>query len=194
MSIFHDRLNSLRSEKGLTQAEISDEIDITPQAFSYYLKGREPKYDLLIKMAEYFGVTTDYLLGASEQKTPENANIGDVTGLSNSAIERIKQWNKMGWSGLASEIISDTSFTDALQQITGLFKNGLDYDKTIALLSKDNLSKLADGEKVSAVMVPGEHMVKVCAVRVKDDFSKIADKAIKYERNKASHNVGKEDK
>lgn len=73
MSKFHERLNTLKNESNETQASIADKIGITPQAFSYIVKGREPSYDVLIKLAKYFNCTTDYLLGISAFKTVDEA-------------------------------------------------------------------------------------------------------------------------
>lgn len=39
---------------------------MTPQNYSAYEKGREPPYEVLVKLAKYFSVTTDYLLGLSD--------------------------------------------------------------------------------------------------------------------------------
>lgn len=71
LSKFHERLNELKNACGETQVKIAEGLKITPQALSYYLKGREPNYDLLIKLAQYFNCTTDYLLGLSDIKNQE---------------------------------------------------------------------------------------------------------------------------
>ncbi|WP_237738175.1 helix-turn-helix domain-containing protein [Caldicellulosiruptor sp. F32] len=69
--MFGKRLKELREERGLTQAELAKELGISVQNLSYYENGREPKYELLIKIADYFGVTVDYLIGRSEYRTVE---------------------------------------------------------------------------------------------------------------------------
>lgn len=71
MSTFSDRLKELRDSSGKTQAQIAEDIGITPQAFSYYVNGREPNYDTLIKISNYFRVSVDYLLGKSQFKNAE---------------------------------------------------------------------------------------------------------------------------
>ncbi|MCX7884096.1 MAG: helix-turn-helix transcriptional regulator, partial [Caloramator sp.] len=57
--------------KGITQLELANILGITPQNISYYEKGREPNYEILSKLADYFGVTTDYLIGKSDFRTWE---------------------------------------------------------------------------------------------------------------------------
>jgi len=86
MATFHERLKELKEQSGGTQASIAKALGLTPQAFSYYLNGREPNFETLIKMAKYFEVTTDYLLGASECRSAENDDINKRLGLSDEAI------------------------------------------------------------------------------------------------------------
>lgn len=83
------RLKELRIERGLTQQQLADEIKCTRQAYSRYELGeREPDYETLIMFANFYNVTTDYILGLSNKKndiTPERLdNLGyDLTALEN---------------------------------------------------------------------------------------------------------------
>jgi len=66
--MFAKRLKALRKEKGKTQQDMSDYLGITRPAYTAYEIGnRQPDYDLLKKIADYFEVTTDYLLGRSDK-------------------------------------------------------------------------------------------------------------------------------
>ncbi len=61
-----NRLKELRKEKGLTQSEIAKIFNISPVAYLHYEKNqRQPPLELLADFANYFNVTTDYLLGIS---------------------------------------------------------------------------------------------------------------------------------
>lgn len=97
MSTFHERLKALRDESGKTQAVIAEDLGMTPQSFSYYLNGREPSYDTLIKIANYFNVSLDYLLGVSNCKTKDSENdfSQDLKELQNSSDVRIQSIIKM---------------------------------------------------------------------------------------------------
>ncbi len=75
MSSFRERLKLLKEISGKTQAEIATDLEITPQTLSYYFNGREPNYDMLIKLAKYFDVSVDYLLGISEHKNNEQVKV-----------------------------------------------------------------------------------------------------------------------
>ena len=63
------RMKELRSEKGLKQKEVAEDLGLSPKAFAHYEAGRrKPNYELLGKVADFYGVTTDYLLGRSNLK------------------------------------------------------------------------------------------------------------------------------
>lgn len=91
MANFTERLRQLRDESGKTQSQIAKELGLTPQAFSYFVNGREPNYETLGKIADYFQVSVDYLLGRSEVKTadPTLEAACKYTGLSEKAVENL---------------------------------------------------------------------------------------------------------
>ena len=60
---------SLREDADLTQEQLAKSIGISRAALSHYEKSRrEPDYKTLVKIANYFNVTTDYILGNSHLK------------------------------------------------------------------------------------------------------------------------------
>lgn len=69
MSKFNERFRELKDESELSAKELSTLLDIAPSTLSYYLKDREPNYDMLIKIADYFHVTTDWLIGRSDARS-----------------------------------------------------------------------------------------------------------------------------
>lgn len=68
-----DILKKLRKEKGITQEELGKILGVTTSMVGMYeTNARKPSYEVLLKMADYFGVSTDYLLGkSSDQKESE---------------------------------------------------------------------------------------------------------------------------
>ncbi|MDR1700720.1 MAG: helix-turn-helix transcriptional regulator, partial [Lachnoclostridium sp.] len=73
MATFNERLKELRDGSDLLSKDVADELGINASRLSYYLvPGREPPYELLVKIADYFNVTTDYLVGRSNYKTFED--------------------------------------------------------------------------------------------------------------------------
>lgn len=75
---FSERLKELLEDKDVSQARLAKAMETTPQAISSYVKGKTtPDYDMLCSIAEYFGVTTDYLLGVSHTLSDEESAILD---------------------------------------------------------------------------------------------------------------------
>lgn len=57
-------LKRLRKAKGITQKEVADYLGVSNSAYSQYETGtRQPSLDILTKLSEYFGVSTDEILG-----------------------------------------------------------------------------------------------------------------------------------
>ncbi len=62
------RLRELRKAHHLSQLKLAMDLNMNQNSISRYETGeREADYETLIKLAEYFGVTVDYLLGKDEQ-------------------------------------------------------------------------------------------------------------------------------
>lgn len=66
---FANRITSLRKEKGLSQKEVAISLGVSQALLSHYEKGvRECGLDFVVSCADFFGVTTDYLLGRQDSK------------------------------------------------------------------------------------------------------------------------------
>jgi transcriptional regulator with XRE-family HTH domain len=64
-----ERLKQLRLEQGLTQIQLAKYLNTTHSTVNRYEKGvHQPDMDTLNRLAEYFNVTTDYLLGRTEER------------------------------------------------------------------------------------------------------------------------------
>ena len=86
-----EKLKELRNKRNLTSDELCKKLNIKPGSYRNYERNdRKPDYDTLIKLAKFYHVTTDYLLGLEEQKNPLaeiNVNVNDK-----SFIETYKQF------------------------------------------------------------------------------------------------------
>lgn len=66
---FGERFKQLRLELNLSQEDIASKLGIDVSSVNRYEKNkREPEYATLLKIAEFFNVSTDYLLGATENR------------------------------------------------------------------------------------------------------------------------------
>lgn len=62
-----EKIAEQRKKLGLSQEELAEKLNISQKSISKYeLGNRKPQYKVLVRMAEYFGVTTDYLLGLAK--------------------------------------------------------------------------------------------------------------------------------
>lgn len=67
MNKFAQKLKQLRTDKKLHQKDLANQLTIDQRTVSNWEKGiREPNFDMLIKIAKIFAVSTDYLLGLED--------------------------------------------------------------------------------------------------------------------------------
>lgn len=91
-NILGERLKSARVKAGQTQEDIAKLLRVQRQVISYFENGsRTPNIDDLIKLAEIFGTSTDYLLGLTDAQSTdlEVKYICDYTGLSEKAVSEL---------------------------------------------------------------------------------------------------------
>lgn len=110
------RLKCLRTDKGVSQAIIAKYLGITNQAYSLYeLDKREPDYESLLKIADYFDVSVDYLLGNEEK---ENSDVTDTD-------------IKVALFGGDAKVISDAAWNDVkafAQKVAEIERKRKEYD------------------------------------------------------------------
>lgn len=83
-----DTLKRLRTKKGLTSEELCSKIGIKGGSYRNYERDdRKPDYDTLVKLADFYGVSTDYLLGRPTAQPPTDALERLFTEKSFSALE-----------------------------------------------------------------------------------------------------------
>ena len=66
-----EKIKALRKQKGITAKKVAEALNILPDTYRNYETGRrEPNLETLSNIAEYFGVSTDYLLGRETFQDP----------------------------------------------------------------------------------------------------------------------------
>ena len=92
--VLEDRLSDLINDSKESQNTIAKRIGVASATLTSYTSGEKcPGASILCKIADYFGVTTDYLLGRSPSKTYENALIGKDLGLTDRAIKALSKYD-----------------------------------------------------------------------------------------------------
>ena len=86
------RIKELRIENRKTQEQIAKDLGTTKATIGRYELGtREPKTDILNALADYFNVTTDYLLGRTEERHAKKERFQGVNSISAHRIGNIEQ-------------------------------------------------------------------------------------------------------
>lgn len=81
-----ENIRRLRQERGLCQKTLGQRVGASKQSVSNWENGNiTPSIDLLLRLASFFGVSTDYLLGRKSQRTL------DATGLTDSQATHVQQ-------------------------------------------------------------------------------------------------------
>ena len=71
MSILQERLKQCRKKTGLPQIKVAIYCDITERAYqNYELGNREPKLGIIMRIAQFYEVSIDYLVGLTDDPTP----------------------------------------------------------------------------------------------------------------------------
>ncbi|MGN0529103.1 MAG: helix-turn-helix domain-containing protein [Eubacterium sp.] len=118
---FPKRFRKLMGE--MTQEKLSKELGVSRQTVSNYYNGKsEPDYNMLVKIARYFNVSTDYLTGKTDVKADDITlqQVCEYSGLSETAINKLT--NKSLYRGdeyrFINQIIEHENFIDLLDLIT----------------------------------------------------------------------------
>ena len=86
-----ERLKDLRVERGLTLEQLAEQTHLSKSALGSYEAEdfKDISHYAIIKLAKFYGVTADYLLGLSQTKNHPNADLADLR-LSDEMIDLLK--------------------------------------------------------------------------------------------------------
>lgn len=75
---FSQRLKRVRIDRHMTQAQVAKKIGVTASMVSSYETDiRLPSYDVMIRIADLFGVSVDYLLGRDNKRLVDLSHLTD---------------------------------------------------------------------------------------------------------------------
>lgn len=91
-------LKRIRKENGLTQQKLVTEVGLVHKTYQQYEQGKtDPPAAVIAKLADYYHVSIDYVVGRSSCKTVDNEYIHQKTGLSDETITKLHDthtWDK----------------------------------------------------------------------------------------------------
>ena len=108
MNIVSNSIKKLREERGMTQDELAEKLNVTRQAVSNWETGKtQPDIETLTRLAEIYDVSVERIIYGSERKerivqVSRNVQIGPKEGLSMGAalamIISYAKWQSIGWA------------------------------------------------------------------------------------------------
>lgn len=91
---FGNKLKELRTQNGLTQKQLADQLGVTKSVVSFYERQeRTPSPDILRKLAAVFHVSSDFLLGIDTVKRLDISNLDDDIQLVSLLVDRLRKKN-----------------------------------------------------------------------------------------------------
>ncbi len=92
---FPQALRKLLADSGTTKKDLAAHLNKSGQAVTYYCDGTSsPDWETIVAIAKYFSVSTDYLLGASDDPTPQPSAVDDL-GLSPKAVQYLRTLHEL---------------------------------------------------------------------------------------------------
>ena len=165
-NVFSERLTQLREDRGLKRQEVADSLEISRASLEYYEKGqRKPDIEVAARIAKYYGVSTDYLVGVSAAQVTASENetlktVCDYLGISEASAEQVSYLTSIGYNTNMDAILSS--------EIIEILTTSLDdYDKKSI-------------EKAIAYMTLSEAKTKKDKERLKEEYRQ-ADDRLEFE-------------
>ena len=151
MNIFvpvNDRIKDLRVEKGLSQAELANELGIPKTTLADYEHEDYPvPHTAVIEIARYFKVPSDYLLGLTDIRMPDDSPINSLR-LDDTAVIFLKE--ECSNPRLLSEIMTHEAFrtllTDAEIYIDGYVDDAVQSYNALMNMARARIHQTSDDE------------------------------------------------
>ena len=174
-----NKIKTLREKKGLTQLELSKDLNVVRQTVAQWEnQERDLKTGAIISLAKYFNVSTDYLLGLTENTSTNISEIGisNKTGFSTSTVENILNLSAEH-KIILDKIINELLKSDLLEKFEELKENNI---KLINLYQTDSIyNKLVEDEELTYNTIDNADELNGKFI-FKDEYSKLLLFEIKY--------------
>ena len=208
--IWGKRIYKLLDEKGWTQNDLAKKSNVPAPTISGWISSKdnksrsEPKISGFFKVAKALGVSTDYLLGEHECKTPKRETIYKTTGLSDKSLVKLHKLRTKYKNNNISAVMKISVLNYLIENIdnTSLFENlynylfsdyfvpskdGQELNGAIKLISKVNGEKR---KNIAFTSIIGEAYLG----NIQSDLVRLKDKLRKEKNNKAKFEYQKWEK
>lgn len=166
------RIKDLRIENNYTQRELAAKIGLTPKMISFYEKGeRVPPLDIIVKLVQIFNVSSDYLLGLSDKRYPDEGlgwrspHIENRFGKILSDYRRTNDISISDFSkkiGVSKDLLSQIEFgiytpsLELLRKISELTGYSIDYLTGAEILTRVNKNIESSGQILTSSFVESD--------------------------------------
>lgn len=149
--MFRIRLKELRESKGLSQYAFAKKIGVAQSTVGGWEAGkREPNFEMVQKIADYFGVTADYLIGRTSEKKPTNQSIEEITLTEEDQADISRDFERI---------------KERLENADGLM---LDGDELTPEARESILSSIRTGMELAVLQIKKEKAAKALAQKEKE--------------------------
>lgn len=155
------RINTLLAEQDKKQKELAEALGVLDNTISYFVSGkRVPNLEQIIKIAQFFDVSTDYLLGLSDNRT---------TNLELQAVCK--------YTGLSEDAAKNLHFTQNI--IEEIKRNGVD---NYFLACPETILPMAENQqKVINAFLEDKEFFSGCAYSIEKSIKKAKESTLLYE-------------
>lgn len=205
--VWVERINKLIEDNNITQQDLAKGCDLSPSVISDWIglnkkknqTLREPKIVGFHKIAKYFNVSVDFLLGENECETPSDEKIHEMIGLSGSAIKNLRAVNGLQNKSVEAEKkmlvlnyllnnMTDSSLLESLYDylIADFVFPGREDDQFGAFM----IERLPSGRQ-SRNVVFKEMLSESAFTRVQHDIMRIKDRILEERAKEQKENLEK---
>lgn len=178
-NVFAKKLKKAMDAKSITQKALAEHLGFSRQTVGYYLQGQsEPRFDTLVKIANFLDVSTDYLLTDTDIRTnePTLAAAQQYTGLSEKSIKAVREIHYL--YGL-DELFRSRGFIDFAQVFKALRMQVSFINSHFQELTFGDLDSFLDAENAYKALEFDYFQMTKCIRRIVDDgcdYSNIEEK------------------
>lgn len=115
------KIKELRKNNGMTQSELAEKLGISASAVGMYEQGRrEPDSDMILKLCEVFGTSTDYLLGKNDNGTKHKSR--ELSDVFDEFTQVLTSQQGLMFDGVPLNDDDKSKIVDAIRAVAALAK------------------------------------------------------------------------
>lgn len=147
MSKFSDNIKALRKDKKWSQLELAERLNISKSSVNMYERGeREPNSEMLIKIADLFDVSIDFLIGRSVRgATHYSCGVSVFRASTQSVMDSLTEilvpgefWVAFSAPGILITVSNDSSASDEdIARIVGPYRESYEQKNSASLCEKE---------------------------------------------------------